>query len=209
MSQTNYQTRNPARRAFAWEYKDATYEERKGDGDRAPRYLLLPTGEWANRVFIVGTLAEVVDSAENNQYVHGEVNDPTETGRFHIDAGQFQPDAIAKMRRIETPEMVAITGKTGVFDGDSGLKTKVRVTNITPIPEALYDHWVADAAVKTMQRLETFGDDDNEAAKKAAEEYGTELGEYRDAAVDAIDRVQDLIEEDPAEADSAVETATD
>ncbi|KZX46251.1 MULTISPECIES: hypothetical protein [unclassified Haloarcula] len=206
MSQTNYQTRNPARRTFAWEYKDATHEERKGDGDRAPRYLLLPTGEWANRVFIVGTLAEIVDSPENDQYIHGEVNDPT--GRFHIDAGQYQPDAIAKMRRIETPDMVAITGKTGKFEGDSGVNTKIRVTNITPIPEALYDHWVADTAAKTMNRLERFGNEDNEAAKKAAEVYGTDLGKYRDAAIDALDRVQELIEEDQGQSKSSVETAT-
>ena len=207
MSQTNYQSRNPARRAFAWEYKDATYEERKGDGDRAPRYLLLPTGEWANRVFIVGTLAEVVDNPDNDQYIHGEVNDPT--GRFYIDAGQFQLEAIEKMRRIQTPEMVAITGKTVRFEGDSGVNTKVRVTNITPIPEALYDHWVADAAVQTIKRLENFGDENNEAARKAAEQYGADLDEYRDAAVDAVERVQELIEEDQAHNDGAVEIATD
>lgn len=206
MSQTQRQ-RNPARRAFAWEYKDATHEERKGEGDRAPRYLLLPTGEWANRVFIIGTLAEIVDDPENEQYIHGELKDPT--GRFYIDAGQYQLDAIAKMRRIETPKMVAVTGKTVRFEGDSGWNTKVRVTNITPVPDALYDHWVADTATQTIKRLESFGDDDNEAAAKAAEQYGTELGEYRDAAVDAVGRVKDLIREDQQQGDTTVEASSD
>lgn len=206
MSQSNYQARNPARRVFAWEYKDATYEERRGDGDRAPRCLLLPTGEWAHRVFIVGTLAEIVDDPDNEDYIHGEVNDPT--GRFHIDAGQYQLDAIAKMRQLDTPEMVAITGKTRQFEADSGVNTKVSVSNITPIPEALYDRWVADAALRTMERLEAFADDDNEPAKVAAEEYGGELGEYRDAAADAVERVQELIEEDQSQ-DGTVEAEAD
>lgn len=200
MTDPQYRIRNPARRTFAWEFKDATHEERKGDGDRAPRYLLLPTGEWANRVFIVGTLADVVDEGDE-KYIHGEVNDPT--GRFYVDAGQFQLDALAKMRRIQTPEMVAVTGKAIRFETDNGYNTKVRATNITPIPEALYDRWVADTAIQTMKRLEAFGDDDNLAAAIAAEEYGNELEEYRDAAIDALDRVKALIEEDFSEADTA------
>jgi RPA family protein len=184
--------RNPARRVFAWEYKDATHEERRGDGDQAPRCVLLPTGKWANRLFVVGSLAQVIES-DDSQYVRGEVVDPT--GRFYVSAGQYQQKASEKMRQIDTPEKVAITGKTRVFDGDSGRKTQLRVTDINPVPDGLYDQWVAETARKTGLRLRDFRDDDNKAAAKAADIYGADLGEYQEEAVNALDRVIDLIEE--------------
>lgn len=204
MSQSTNYERNPAIRVFAQEYRDATLEERKGDGDRDPKYVLLPTGEWANRVFIVGTLAEAV-VGEEGDYVHGSVRDPT--GRFTISAGEYQPKAVEKLKRIETPEMVALTGKTRLYQGDNGQMSKVNVTNITPIPEALYDRWVADTARQTMLRLKAFGDDDNVAAKRAAEEYGTSLGQYRDAAIEGLDRVEELILEDQPEAGQDAQVA--
>jgi hypothetical protein len=49
-------TREVARRVFASEFNDAAYTFKESDDERAPVYLLLPTGERANRVFLVGTL---------------------------------------------------------------------------------------------------------------------------------------------------------
>jgi len=107
--------------------------------------LLLPTGQWAHRVFLVGSLVDIVDDPDSENYIRGELQDPT--GRFPIDAGQFEPEAIANMRQLDPPEFVAVTGKAVTFAGDSGPVPKVRVENITVIPEALYDSWV-----KTPQR---------------------------------------------------------
>lgn len=192
-------SRNPARRVFAWEYKDATHEEQRGDGDRSPNMLLLPTGQWAHRVFLVGSLVDIVDDPDSDNYVRGELQDPT--GRFPIDAGQFQPRAIANMRRLDPPEFVAVTGKAVTFPGDSGPVPKVRVENITDIPEALYDSWVEDTANKTISRLTNFGDDSNEAAALAAERYGTDLEQYRDSAIEAVDDVQAIIREEMGDSD--------
>lgn len=193
MSQS-IQSRNPARRVFAWEYKDATYEEKRGDDEWSPNMVLLPTGEWAHRVFLVGSLVEVVDSPDRDNYIRGELRDPT--GRFTIDAGEFQEKAMANMRRLEPPEFVAVTGKAVTFSGDNGPVSKVRVENVTDIPEALYDSWVEEAAIKTADRLANFGNVDNNAAAFAAEQYGTELGQYRDAAIEALEEVQSIIREE-------------
>lgn len=190
-------SRNPARRVFAWEYKDATYEETRGDGERSPNMVLLPTGQWAHRVFLVGSLVDIVDDPDSENYVRGELQDPT--GRFPIDAGQFEPEAIANMRQLDPPEFVAVTGKAVTFSGDSGPVPKVRVESITDIPEALYDSWVKDTAEKTAKRLTNFSDDGNDAAALAAERYGTNLEQYRDAAIEATEVVQEIIREEMAD----------
>lgn len=194
MSESQYQGPQPARRVFAWEFKDATHEERQGDNDRSPRMLLFPTGAWANRVFIVGTLVNIRNNPDNENYISGELKDPT--GHFSINAGQYQPEAQKQMRRLETPQYVAVTGKARQFEGDSGTITTIRVEQITPVPDPIYDRWVADTAIQTIKRLEHFGDEHNEAAEKASEIYGTNLGEYRDAAIEALDFVEDLLVEE-------------
>lgn len=194
MSSEGPQERNPARRAFAVEYRDATHEERHEDGERAPRYQLLPTGEWANRVFIIGTLADVETKPDNDEYVKGELQDPT--GKFTIDAGEFQPGAVANMKEIETPEFVAVTGKAISFPGDRGRVSKIRVEKITDVPPALYDHWVAETAAQVIKRLKNFDNPDNDAAERAAELYGTDLDVYHQSAIEAVEAVREMILED-------------
>ena len=61
-------SREVAQRVFAGEFNDASYTFKESDDDRAPVYLLLPSGERANRVFIVGTLTETEDVGEDNEY---------------------------------------------------------------------------------------------------------------------------------------------
>lgn len=194
MSQSQYQGTQPARRVFAWEYKDAVHQERQGDEERSPNLLLFPTGEWANRVFLVGTLVSIDDNTDEDNYVSGELRDPT--GHFSLYAGQFQPGAQQDMQRLNTPQYVAVTGKADQFSGDSGPTSTVRVEQITPVPDAIYDRWVADTAISTINRLNEWDDPDNEAAERAAEIYGTDLNEYRDAAIEALEFVEDLHQEE-------------
>ncbi|MDY7082565.1 MAG: DNA-binding protein, partial [Halobacteria archaeon] len=46
--------REVAKRVFAGEFRDASHTFKESDDERAPSYLLLPTGQKANRVFVVG-----------------------------------------------------------------------------------------------------------------------------------------------------------
>jgi RPA family protein len=194
MSQSEYQGPQPARRVFAWEFKDATYQERQGDEERSPKTLLFPTGQWANRVFVVGTLVDINDQSDTDDYVSGELRDPT--GHFSINAGQFQPQAQKDLQRLDTPQYVAVTGKARQFEGDAGTITTIRVEQVTGVPDAIYDQWVADTAIQTLKRLKEFDNPHNEAGERAAEIYGTGLEEYRDAAIEALEFIEDLYREE-------------
>ena len=111
-------TREVARRAFAAEFNDATYTFKESDDDRAPVYSLLPTGQRANRVFIVGTLTETEDVGDDSEYWRGRIVDPT--GTFFAYAGQYQPEATSVLRETETPAYVAVVGKPRTYETDEG-----------------------------------------------------------------------------------------
>lgn len=194
MSQSEYQGPQPARRVFAWEFKDATHQERQGDEERSPKTLLFPTGQWANRVFVVGTLVDINDQSDSDDYVSGELRDPT--GHFSINAGQFQPQAQKDLQRLDTPQYVAVTGKARQFEGDAGTITTIRVEQVTAVPDAIYDQWVADTAIQTLKRLKAFDNPHNAAGERAAEIYGTDLEEYRDAAIEALEFIENLYREE-------------
>ncbi|HOV68013.1 MAG TPA: nucleic acid-binding protein, partial [Methanoregulaceae archaeon] len=45
--------REPARRVFAAELREARHQFREGTEEKSPTYVLLPTGQRCNRVFVV------------------------------------------------------------------------------------------------------------------------------------------------------------
>src|SRR5699024_10593186 len=106
-------TREVARRVFAREFSDGSDTFKESDEERAPVYLLLPTGERANRIFFVGTLTETEDVGSDSEYWQGRVVDPT--GTFYVYAGQYQPEAASALREIEPPEYVAVAGKPRTY----------------------------------------------------------------------------------------------
>jgi RPA family protein len=81
--------REVAQRAFAEEFNDATYMFKESDDDRAPVYVLLPTGVKANRVFVVGTLTETEDVGSEDEYWQGRIVDPT--GTFFLTLTSISP----------------------------------------------------------------------------------------------------------------------
>jgi RPA family protein len=69
---TQRQGRQVAKRAFAAELNDATHIFKESDEERAPNLALLPSGEAANRYFLVGTVTEVNDVGRDSEYYrHG------------------------------------------------------------------------------------------------------------------------------------------
>ena len=97
--------REVAYRVFAAEFDDATVAYSESDEERAPNYVVTPTGARANRLFAVGVLTAVEDL--NPEMVRGRVVDPT--GPFVTYAGQYQPDALAFLERADPPTFVALT----------------------------------------------------------------------------------------------------
>jgi RPA family protein len=188
MSTDDVPTREVARRAFAREFNDASHTFKESDDERAPLYLLLPTGERANRVFLVGTLTEKEDVGEDSEYWRGRIVDPT--GTFFVYAGQYQPEAASTLRELEPPAYVAVVGKPRTYETDDGtVNVSVRPESISVVDAATRDRWVVETAERTVDRVAAFEDAD-EYARMARERYGTDPTDYRDAAVAALESLE-------------------
>jgi hypothetical protein len=206
MSSNAIPTRKVARRVFAGEFNDAGYTFKESDDERAPIYLLLPSGARANRVFVVGTLTEKEDIGEDSEYWRGRVVDPT--GTFFVYAGQYQPDAAAMLRDLEPPAYVAIVGKPRTYepeDSEEGdVLVSLRPESITVVDADTRDRWVVETAERTLDRIEAFDDEGNEYARMARERYDRPVGSYRDRAIEALESLEDgegTPEADPVDAD--------
>lgn len=192
--------REVAQRAFAVEFNDATYTFQESDDDRAPVYVLLPTGAKANRVFVVGTLTETDDVGDEEEYWRGRIVDPT--GTFFVYAGQYQPEAAGMLREAEPPAFVAIVGKPRTYDTDDGTtNVSLRPESITVVDTTTRDRWVVETAERTIERIEAFEEVGNEYAQMARQQYDPEIGEYRTHVVHALEQLT----EEETELDSEAE----
>ncbi len=204
--------REIARRLFAAEFDDATLSYSESDEERAPNYVVTPTGARVNRLFAVGVLTEVEEVNEDS--LRGRVVDPT--GAFVTYAGQYQPDEHAFLSRAEPPTFVALSGKARTFEPEDSDRvfTSVRPESINEVDAETRDRWVVSAAERTLHRLAVFaaaldsdlrGDDLRDAlvadgvgpslaagVPKAIEHYDTGtayLEAVRSLAVEAVEQV--------------------
>jgi len=148
--------REVAHRLFAAEYDDASLEYAESDEERAPNYVVTPTGARVNRLFVVGVLTSV--EQVNEDTVRARIADPT--GAFVVYAGQYQPDEHAALQSIDPPAFVAVTGKANTFqpDGSDRILTSVRPESVTEVDAAARDRWVVSAAEHTLARIATVAD---------------------------------------------------
>ncbi|MDL0122084.1 MULTISPECIES: hypothetical protein [Halobacterium] len=200
--------REVAYRLFAAEFDDADFSYAESDEERAPNYVVTPTGARVNRLFVVGVLTAV--EAVNDDVVRARVVDPT--GAFVVYAGQYQPEALAALEAAETPSFVAVTGKARTFEPDDAdvVYTSVRPETVSEVDADTRDRWVVATAERTLSRVRTAAaahdrverGDSLESALAAAgvapglasgiprafDHYGTTpayLGAVRDLAADA------------------------
>jgi RPA family protein len=143
--------REVAYRLFAAEYDDADYSYSESDEERAPNYVVTPTGARVNRLFVVGVLTEVEPVNEN--MLRGRVVDPT--GAFVLYAGQYEPDEQATLERTDPPAFVAVTGKANTFQPDDGdqVYTSLRPESINTVDAETRDRWTVQAAEQTLERV--------------------------------------------------------
>jgi RPA family protein len=190
MSSNEIPSREVARRVFADEFNDAAFTFKESDDDRAPVYLLLPTGAKANRVFFVGTLTEKDDVGEDSEYWRGRIVDPT--GTFFVYAGQYQPEAAGTLRDLEPPAYVAVVGKPRTYETDDGsVNVSVRPESIQVVDAATRDRWVVETAERTLDRIGAFDDEGNEYARMAREEYDLPIDRYKGSAVSALESLEE------------------
>jgi RPA family protein len=145
--------REVAYRLFAAEFDDADFSYAESDEERAPNYVVTPTGARVNRLFVVGVLTEV--EQVNDDVVRARVVDPT--GAFVVYAGQYQPEALAALESAETPSFVAVTGKARTFEPDDSdvVYTSIRPETVSEVDAETRDRWVVTTAERTVDRVAT------------------------------------------------------
>lgn len=193
-------SREVARRVFAREFNDATYQFKESEDERAPNYTLLPTGEKANRVFVAGTVVEVEDVGTDNEYWRARVidgsgaeDDPSAASSFYVYAGQYQPEAAAVLRELEAPEYVTIVGKPRAYETDEGGKNvAIRPETVTIVDQETREQWILEAADQTTDRIGSFENEGSAYAEMAATQYpDIDVDSYREGALAALKTIVD------------------
>jgi hypothetical protein len=148
--------REVAHRLFAAEFDDADLSYSESDEERAPNYVVTPTGARVNRLFAVGVLTSV--ERVNEDVLRARIVDPT--GAFVTYAGQYQPDAMAALDRTESPAFVALTGKARTFQPEDSDRvfTSVRPESVNEVDAETRDRWVVSAAEATLSRVALFAE---------------------------------------------------
>ena len=143
--------REVAWRIFAHEFNRSNMHISEGD-ERAPNYIVTPTGVKCNRLFIVGVVTEVENIGKDNNLWRARVADPT--GVFTVYAGQYQPEAAIFLSDLDIPAYVAVVGKARKYEPEDGsVYTSVRPEEMNNADEKLRDRWVLDTAQRTLERI--------------------------------------------------------
>ena len=143
--------RETAYRLFASEFEDADFSYAESDEERAPNYVVTPTGARINRLFVVGVLTEVTPVSDD--VLRARVVDPT--GAFVVYAGQYQPEAQAFLDRAEPPTFVAVSGKARTFQPEDSdvTYTSIRPESVNQVDADTRDRWVVQTAEQTLARI--------------------------------------------------------
>ena len=143
--------REVAHRLFAAEFEDSEFSYSESDEERAPNYVVTPTGARVNRLFVVGVLTEL--DQVNEEVLRARIVDPT--GPFVVYAGQYQPEALAFLEAVSPPLFVAVTGKARTFEPEDGDRvfTSIRPESISEVDAETRDRWVVQAAEQTLDRV--------------------------------------------------------
>lgn len=187
--------RNPAVRVLAAEINKADYHFQETDDDRAPNYLLLPSGGKANRVMMGGTVLSVEDtsSGDGSPFWKATIEDPT--GQFMVFAGQYQPEAAQVLQMIansddKPPAFVHVVGKTKEYrpeDDEGEVIVNVRPEDIAIVDEQQKRNWLHETAEKTIERLEQ---DEGEYVRQSEDQYGDRVTLLKSDVQDVLESLE-------------------
>ncbi|MBO8182770.1 MAG: hypothetical protein H0Z28_08265 [Archaeoglobus sp.] len=182
--------REVAKRVFAYELSRSTHETSEG-GERAPKYVLTPTGEKCNRIFMVGVLLEKEEVSPDSNFWRIRVSDPT--GVVSGFVGRYQPEALEALLEIEPPEIVSIVAKLNMFQGETRRFLSIRPEAINISDRKNRDFWVIETAKRTLERIKKL-EEDADDAKLALEIYNPDVGEYLEMVKRAVEAVREEAE---------------
>ena len=182
--------REPARRVFAAELRECRYQFKDGEDEKSPTFVLLPTGERCNRIFLVGTLTEKQRQGDQNIFYRGRVVDPS--GTFYVMAGSYQPEAMQQLAKIDTPAFVAVVGKPNLYQTpDGAFLVSVRLESITIVDKETRDLWVLDTAARTLDRIDAYITGNTKDIVTAKEQYPSiDVNAFRKTAYDALAQIR-------------------
>lgn len=149
--------REAARRVFAIEYNRSQHEDR-GLEENAPNYVITPLGSSVNRVFFVGVMMVKTNTgSDDSPQYRVEVRDPT--GTFYLYAGQYQPQALNAIGKLEPPTLVGVVGKVRTFVRDDGtFYASVKPEVVFPVDIPQRDRWILSTSRFTMEKLRAIKD---------------------------------------------------
>lgn len=143
--------REVAWRIFAFEFNRSNLYIAEGD-ERAPNYIVTPTGVKCNRLFIVGVVTDIENISHDNNLWRARIADPT--GVFTMYAGQYQSEAAIFLSGLQVPAYVAVVGKARKFEPEAGnIYVSLRPEEINSADEKLRNRWVIDTAELTLARI--------------------------------------------------------
>jgi len=181
--------REVAKRVFAYELVRSTYQIEE---ENQPKYVLTPTGERVNRIFSVAVLLDKEEIGADTNFWRLRLADPT--GTFFATVGRFQPDALEVVGEINVPELLALVGKTRVFEGTSKKLVSIRPEVLSVVDLSVRDYWVLETARRTLERIEMMEKKENEDAELAWRIYNPDLNEYREMVRKALTTVKEDVE---------------
>ncbi|VVB56007.1 Uncharacterised protein [uncultured archaeon] len=162
--------REIAWRIFAHEFNMSNLYVSEGD-ERAPNYIITPTGVRCNRLFIIGVVTEVENIGKDNNLWRARIADPT--GVFTVYASQYQPEAAIFLSDLHVPAYVALVGKARKYEPEDGtVYLSVRPEEINASDEKQRDRWVLETVERTLERINIIED----ALKSGSS--GNELQEF-------------------------------
>jgi RPA family protein len=186
--------REPAKRVFAAELREATKTFKDVDDEKSPQYVLLPTGERCNRVLLVGTITQKDKVGDQNILYRARISDPS--GLFFVTAGSYQPEAMHQLAKIdpETPAFVAVVGKPNVYTTSEGkVFTSVRAESILVVDQETRDLWVQDATRSTLDRIDaSVGEKPGNDVLLARETYRFDPEHWRRVVYDVLSRTMSI-----------------
>jgi len=183
-----FMKREVARRVFAKELMDSNYAM-KDEGEKSPVYILTPLGLKCNRVFIIGALTEKTDVGEESSIYRIRITD--QTGSFVGYIGRFQPEAYDAIAEIDVLNLVAVTAKVRLFEGETRKFVSLRPETISIADAESRDYWVVETARATIKRIREMERGEGENVKLAREIYGTDIEEYKKAVKEALLRLKE------------------
>lgn len=177
--------REIAWRIFAHEFNSSNLHISEGD-ERAPNYIITPTGVKCNRLFIIGVITEVENIGKDNNLWRARIADPT--GVFTLYAGQYQPEAAIFLSGLEVPAYVALVGKARKYEPEDGnVYLSVRPEEINAADEKQRDMWVIETAERTLERIKIMED------ALESELSGTQLQEFLEKKVKNVSLINGVV----------------